>query len=218
MVIFMSKEIKKCFICKEEIDLVNKKDSFFIDKKNTYKHINCFIEYKTNLKIKKWTKKQCEEYISEMNNICLCNTQNKNIRIQLTDWIFNKYNVSFLPTYFYTKLDSIYKGTFKGLSRPVPPEDLLDMWQRKIEYLNKVATQNINSGKSMDQYGRINYDLAILLSKYDSYLEWKDKQRIIKEEILSRATNQNRINYKKIIKQVNSSDTEIDIVSMLDEI
>ena len=36
-----------------------------------------------------------------------------------------------MPKYIYVKLASVYSGKYEGLKKPCPPEELLDMWQRK---------------------------------------------------------------------------------------
>lgn len=216
MVIFMNKDTRICSICKNEIEIENEVDSYFVDKNNMCKHIGCFVQYKTNLKKGKWTQKQCEEYINDMRNICLNKSNSKSIRIQLTDWIFNTYGVSYLPKYFYLKLDQIYNGTYKGLSRSIPPEDLLDMWKRKIDFLRKVHIKNQTLGKSIDDMGRINYDLAILMSKYDSYNKWKAQQVQLEN---NNTTLNKKINYLLVNKTVDrSNEKESSLDTIIDEI
>ena len=68
------------------------------------------------------------------------------------------------------------------MSFGIPPEHLLDMWKRKIDMLNGIASRNTTKGKSMNADQRINYDLSVLVNKYDSYLKWLEKQRIIEAE------------------------------------
>lgn len=73
----------------------------------------------------------------------------RDIRLQLSDFIYKEYNVSFLPKHFFINLDKVYKGTYKNLTKPVSVEDLFDMWQQKMNYLNKVAEQNRQKGKNI---------------------------------------------------------------------
>ncbi len=142
----------------------------------------------------------------------------KAIKRQLTDFIYKEYSVSFLPKHFFINLDKVYKGTYKNLTKPVPVEDLFDMWQQKMNYLNKVAEQNRQKGKKMEGMGRINYDLAILLSKYDSYYEWKTRKESEKQELKRSMTSQTI----KITSQNISSSAVIehnsDLSSIIDEI
>lgn len=85
------------------------------------------------------------------------------------DRLFKKhYDVSLIPQYIYVKLDSIYKGTYKGQAEPISPDELLDILERKMDYLDKNAAKKNLSGVS-----RINYDLAVAIGSYKSYKEWK---------------------------------------------
>ena len=85
------------------------------------------------------------------------------------DRLFKKhYDVSLIPQYIYVKLDSIYKGTYKGQAEPISPAELLDILERKMDYLDRNAAKKNLSGVS-----RINYDLAVAIGSYKSYKEWK---------------------------------------------
>ena len=131
------------------------------------------------------------------------------------------YDISYFPQYFYIKMDSVYKGTMKNLNKPVPPEDLLDMWKQKRNYLDKVAEQNRKKGNEILGVNRVNYDLAILLSKYDSYLKWKEQQKIAIAELdESKKRSIEKIEYTDVArpKRVGASNNKVDINSMLDEI
>ena len=68
------------------------------------------------------------------------------------------------------------------MSVGIPPSDLLDMWQRKIDMLNSIAKKNEIKGIHMQPEQRLSYDLSILVNKYDSYLRWKEKQKILEAE------------------------------------
>ena len=56
------------------------------------------------------------------------------------------------------------------------------MWQRKIDMLNGIAKKNEIKGIHMQSEQRLSYDLTILINKYDSYLRWKEKQKILEAE------------------------------------
>lgn len=145
--------------------------------------------------------------------------KNESIRMQFTDWLYREYEISFLPKYFFINLDRVYKGTYKNLARPVPVEDLWDMWKRKMPYLQKVYDKNIRMGKNMDGTARINYDMAIVLSKYDSYLKWKEQQ---KQALLEEARKKEQtVDYNKVCGKTNTAskeNTRLNIDSIIDEI
>ena len=212
---------RKCDICKNPINIQDNSEDFFIIKKeknNKYYHTKCYIDKETTKKKNKKTYEECIEYI----NKCRLNSQNilhqQMLKDQLNDFVFDMYDVSFIPNYFYVKLESIFQGTYKGLKKPIPVEDLLDMWQQKKDYLNKLATKNKKKGKEIDGITRIYYDLSILLSKHDAYLQWKEKQKEVSD---SNNTNNNitSIDYSDIKRPINSNKKQnIDILDMLDEI
>lgn len=121
-------------------------------------------------------------------------------RLKFTDWLYTQYNVSFLPKHFFINLDKVYKGTYKNLNKPVPVEDLFEMWKRKMQYLQKVYEKNKRNGKEMEGVARINYDLAIILSKYDSFLRWKEEQKLSQIQLNQKET---QINYNNIKEKQN---------------
>ena len=98
------------------------------------------------------------------------------------DFILEVYDLNIIPTNIWEKITEIYSGTYKGMSIGIPPEHLLDMWKRKIDMLNGVAERNEIKGIKMSADQRLNYDLSILVNKYDSYLKWLEKQKIIASE------------------------------------
>ena len=215
---------RKCSICKEPIVLDNNED-YFIEYKNnnsSVTHTRCYIEYHTTKKRKPKTIEECNEFIKTCRELAQSVEKKQNIRNELYDFLFEMYNISFFPNYFYIKMESIYKGTCKNLNRPVPPEDLLDMWKQKRNYLDKVAEQNRKKGTEITGVNRVNYDLAILLSRYDAYLKWKEQQKIAVAEINdSKKRSIEKIEYTDVVRpsgKKQSGNEIIDINSMLDEI
>ena len=167
---------RKCSICKEPIYINDTNEDFFITLKNetkSYTHTNCYIEKQTTKKRSPKTVEECQEYIEQCRQNTKATEKKKSTKNELYEFLFDMYDISYFPQYFYIKMDSVYKGTMKNLNKPVPPEDLLDMWKQKRNYLDKVAEQNRKKGNEILGVNRVNYDLAILLSKYDSYLKWK---------------------------------------------
>lgn len=144
----------------------------------------------------------------------------RSIKLQFTDWLYREYDVSFLPKQFFINLDKVYKGTYKNLSKPVPLEDLWDMWQKKMPYLLKLHDKNKRSGKDMDGMCRIYYDMSVVLAKYDSYLKWKEEQKLAQVEEKDKAKSID-IRLDKITNLVSNNDNNsntLDIDSILDEI
>lgn len=146
--------------------------------------------------------------------------QDKKTRIQFTDWLYKQYDISFLPKYFFINLDKVYKGTYRNLNKPVPVEDLWDMWRKKMSFLRKVHEFNTRKGKKIEGAALVTYDLAIILSKYDGYLKWKEEQALAKTGTSEEQVN---IDYEKMAtskspKERDKNNDSLDIDSIIDEI
>ena len=148
----------------------------------------------------------------------------KSIKREFTDWLYQKYNITFAPKHFFIQLNNVYKGTYKGLNCPVPVEDLWEMWQRKWNYLEKQHIKNEINNKHIDGVNRIWYDLSILLSKYESYLDWK-AEHLAEIKEMYKVKDDEKIEYNNL-KENTSTDAngskyqnsdEFDLDSFLDE-
>ena len=84
-----------------------------------------------------------------------------------------------MPKYFFVKLQDVYDGALKGMSEGIPANIVLDMWQRKQDYLDKNYARLVSQGKKMTVEQRVSYDLSILVSNYDKYCKWKERQKIL---------------------------------------
>lgn len=211
------KTIRKCPFCEDGIDINKVDNTFFVDG-SKYIHCQCFVKHKTSLKKGAWGQGKCDDYIKQKLMTVEDDVAQRTIKKRLTDWVFEAYDISYLPTYFYTKLESIFSGTFKGQSRPVLPEHLLDMWQQKKLYLDKIATRNAAAGKEISGVNRINYDIAIVLSKYDAYLDWKAQREVDKKSIVESATEIKNAPIKPVFQPGKSKNNKLDINEILDEI
>lgn len=98
-------------------------------------------------------------------------------RKTLYRYLMNRYEVTSFPKSFYIKMSNIFNGKLSTISKAIPPEHLYDMWVKKENYLNKVYMDNTSKGKTMSGYVRCNYDLSILMSRYDDYLKWLDRAK-----------------------------------------
>lgn len=166
---------RKCAYCGEKITLSLPYSEQYIQYQSKWYHIDCFktlLSSKSRIDISYW--------INKTRNIIVDSVSKDKI-----DTLFKThYNVSVVPKYIYIKLDSIYKGTYRGLAQPIPPEELLDILLRKMEYLDKNAAQ-----KKIEGIKRINYDLVIAMSSYKSYKAWLTKiqsEQELKEEDVKR--------------------------------
>ena len=178
---------RKCSCCGEDfyISKDNIDDAIYYDKK-TY-HSSCFInicnkrsQMKREDVSQKWT-----WVLTHLDSIKQESYDHLKLAVakeNVFNFIKDVYDVTIIPTTVWQKLSNIYNGTFKGMTYGIPPEHLLDMWKRKIDMLNGIANRNSTKGKTMNADQRINYDLSVLVNKYDSYLKWLEKQKILEAE------------------------------------
>ena len=217
--------IKRKCGCFGEYRYINKNniyDAIYYDKK-TY-HSSCFINIckkrSANKRVdisEKWN--WVYNHIKSIKNDTYLHFIDLIEKDEVYQFIKEAYDLTIIPTTVWQKLSNIYEGTFKGMSVGIPPSDLLDMWKRKIDMLNGIAKKNETKGIHMQPDQRLNYDLSILVNKYDSYLRWKEKQRILEAEKETEKTQNivsQSIGYTKNISQDNN-ETD-DISDLVDDI
>ena len=195
-----------CYIKREiekeiSIDIINKKVSM----------IKQAMKIEEDLKREKELEKERKKLISKQNEA----ERIKNRKLFL-DYIKDTYDISSFPKNFYIKLAEINNGTYRDMSEGISYEDLLFMFNRKQQYLNKINNKNNSIGKEIKGISRVNYDLAIIIGLYDEYKEWKRKKSMLQlsEEIEDKSVI--KIDCKKI-NPVKSNDEE-DILDILDDI
>ena len=178
---------RKCSCCGEDfyISKDNIDDAIYYDKK-TY-HSSCFInicnkrsQMKRENVSQKWT--WVLNHLDSIKQESYEHLKLAVIKEDVFNFIKDAYDITIIPTTVWQKLSNIYNGTFKGMTYGIPPEHLLDMWERKIDMLNGIANRNNTKGRTMNVDQRINYDLSVLVNKYDSYLKWLEKQKILEAE------------------------------------
>lgn len=214
---------RKCGCCEEYFYISHNDidDAIYYDKK-TY-HSSCFINM-CNKRSQMKREDVSQKWTWVLNHLDQIRKESyKHLSLAITkenvfEFIKDSYDVTIVPTTVWQKLSDIYNGTFKGMSVGIPPEHLLDMWKRKIDMLNGIADRNKTKGLVMSSDKRINYDLSILVNKYDSYLRWLEKQRIIEaEKEIEKSENivGKSIGYTSNKPEKNNSD---DISALVDDI
>lgn len=165
---------RRCPYCKKDfyINRNNVSEAIYY-KKRTY-HDGCWQ--------KKYADKSDDNAFSALQKESCKHFSDEIAKKEVVRFIFSAYDIKTIPTNVWSKLNAFYTGEYPGMSVCIPPEHLYDMWQRKIGLLNKIADSNKSKGKHVAQGLRINYDLSVLLNKYDSYLNWLEKQKILEAE------------------------------------
>ena len=216
---------RNCKECNKSIDMTleNIEDIIYFDKK--YYHLNCFIQICERKSQSKRCSKKWAEALSNLNDIkknskeLISNAIYKDL---IYEFMLKNYDLKVIPNVVFQKLDAFYSGQFKGLSQPIKPEELYEMWTTKMNYLNKVNIRNMQLGKSITGSSRIKYDLSILLNKYDDYLVWKEKQKTNKE--VKKQLEENIVKETKIkkaianIRPTTTSEREEEMDDILDDI
>jgi hypothetical protein len=213
----MIQTTRKCKHCKELIVL---EDYDFILQKDTYFHCDCFVRSLVEKKKGGVSEEEAKEIAAGLKEESIKNTKELIIRNKLCKWLQRTYDIVFLPTYFFVKMDSVYNGTYKNLSEGVCAEDLYDMWQRKIDYLNKTAEWKNSRGEKMEGLNRLWYDLAILMSKVGSYKKWKEECKVIENQnkVINTPENINFNLINNITSRVIEHENEETIADFLEEI
>ncbi len=240
-----SKQIqKKCKKCKRTIsfqtldDIENTAMVFY---QGSYYCNKCFLEL-CSQKTKKWknAKANFDKYV------CTAKDQLKNLLIKKFDsygdinqlkkqadhyvetvfiehdinsFICTNYGIIDVSNFYIRYLKPLYNGTlnkYPGVS--IPPKHLIEMWRTKISYLNKVYQRNINKGKKFTPTQHALYDIAILIGKYEGFLEWKNKQLTLENSVGEiKSVRSKKIDYTKI-KPAKSSENIENIDDILNDI
>lgn len=185
----MKKPTRKCKLCGQLIDVVSKEEDFFgipraykrksgeIGTAKDYYHTQCYIDYHTKTKTRnKFTEEKCRELIKKYKADSEQSDKYEFTENQFHYFLMDMYTMNTLPKQFYLTLDAVYKGEYKKMRQGVPMEDLFDMWEKKKTFLIKTREKQKQYGNEISGIGALYYDLAVLIGKYDSYLEWKNKK------------------------------------------
>lgn len=175
----------KCAYCSHDKKLGLNNVQSFVKYDNRYYHKKCFEQMCNEKLLAQNTKK--EKWLAALNDIdkyhriARTTLELRVLEDSIYRFILDNYNyIGSVPAYVFTKLKTIYNGTYRGLAKPIPPSDLLDMWKRQMRNLKQQRVRLIQKGTIHEDNptGQVCYDLAVLVGKYDSYLRWKEKQKL----------------------------------------
>lgn len=112
----------------------------------------------------------------------------------VNEFLRENYKIQDINAFYTRYLKPLYHGTYKKYEDLIiPPSHLLEMWKTKIGTLNKMYQRNIKNGKSFTVTQHLAYDLAVLIGKYDSFLEWKNKQKVLEHDVTQIAPDQSYV-------------------------
>lgn len=167
------KTMRKCFACKEFIcleDEWNDENKIIHYTKGVY-HRECLKKEMLKSKRVKKTEDEVELEIDRLvkdSDLLLYGVVVKN---HLYKYLYDSYSIVLLPNYIFVKLEEIFKGEYKNMSKKIPPEDILEMFERQQKFLDGIYHK-----ESLNGVQRINYDLAVLIAKYPKFLDWKARE------------------------------------------
>lgn len=214
-------KVRKCSICKKEIDRENQR---MLKQSGGYSHYDCYVSKRKMVANPNITK--IMQSANEFEQKAIEYEMGLMEKDDLFQYLMEQYNVTILPQYFFVRMNAYFKGEAQGMSRGIPPVDLLDMWKRQQSYLDRIHHQNETHGKPFtDAMHMINFDLKVLINKYDSYLKWKKKEIAVgnyiektQENIISQQTSVEVFRQAKINAKYGYKKKQTELNNILDEI
>ena len=167
----------KCGMCKDTIVAVKKNTEGIVYFDEKYWHHDCFIQECTRrIKTGRSTKYNWQEVLEDIDKW----QEQANVHLKFEaekDDVFNfivaNYRISRTNNNLFTRLSSIYNGSYPGLLYAISPKELLDEWEYYMQYL-----RDARKWKDMTDTQALPYDLAVLLSKNLEYREMVAKKNV----------------------------------------
>lgn len=220
---------RKCNACKSIIEIDRSNVQGVVYYKKLYYHTVCFCqlaEKRSTLKSGKVTEwKNALDNVSELEREAKeIITHNRAVQPtikrdtdDLNDYLLKQYNVKAISNArFWMAVNELQNGIYKGRRcKKVPVDTLLDAWkwgQRHLDEINKTNKRNHKGPE--DDYARIPYDFAILVSKIPNYLAYKAKQEAEHAAVKINAMHINYDNIQQVDIQTEGLD---DISDLLDD-
>lgn len=124
------------------------------------------------------------------------------------------YGTTYLSTYFFNTLESVYIGAYKNLNTAIPLEDLWELWKLQKSELEEIHDTQRRKGKEIKQGLLPLYDLAIVVSHYDEYVKSKERMKRAQAE---RASYQGKpsVDYSKL--NIRKPDQRMDLESVVNK-
>ena len=185
--------------------------------------VSCLIAERTNPSTKhdKWlpVKAEIDRRIKKLQEQTAINLEAYIARSNLYSYLEQHYSVLYFPKSFYGKMLSIFNGTYSGLRTAISPDDLLDMFYQCQQALDKNARIKWKSNQPTP-INRINYDLAVLMSRYGAYLEWKKTKEVEKQDAIKQTEidKQYEEAFKNYHPQFIKSEKQDDLTDVIDDI
>jgi len=193
---------RKCYICHEYIILENESPIYSGDeKKPLICHFECFVTMKEGKAKNVLSHEEIVKQAKELQNSHKDKIENIIDKNHLYQYLMRTYDIVLLPNHIFTTLEQVFTGKYKNMNGCVEPAELLDMFERKQDFLNKTYYYNVSKGKEFkDNAGRLRYDIAIVINKVDSYRKWKETEEE-KQQKIKQMSSDSKIDYSIIAKR-----------------
>lgn len=136
----------------------------------------------------------------------------------LYDHIVEHYDVVIVPPGSKRLMEDVVGGEYKGKSKPIPYRDFAQCWIELQNDLDKIYSYNKQNGKQMTVGQRMNYDLAIVVSRYPDWKKTKEKRKAEVIEQQNKAKENIKIDYSKIKSTASENGVLDDISDLLDDL
>ncbi len=136
------------------------------------------------------------------------------VKQQFREWLYSMYSTTYLSTYFFNTLESVYIGSYKNLNTAIPLEDLWELWKLQKSDLEKIHDTQKRKGKEIEQGLLPLYDLAIVVSHYDEYV--KAKERLKRAQAERASYQKSNVDYAKL--NVKKPDQRKDLEGIINKI
>lgn len=137
------------------------------------------------------------------------------VKQQFREWLYSMYGTTYLSTYFFNTLESVYIGSYKNLNTAIPLEDLWELWKLQKSDLEKIHDTQKRKGTEIEQGLLPLYDLAIVVSHYDKYIKAKEQLKRAQAERES-YQGKSSVDYKKL--NIRKPNQRIDLESIINKI
>lgn len=228
----MNDDLRKCKYCDKDKSTksINIYNNDYVIHNGQYAHIECVKTYEQNKKRGKKVGKELDIFINKLIEETKLYRKEIIDREKLYNWLYDHYNITVLNRFLCTKIAEINNGNYSGLKEGISNEDLLNIFMKMQNYLDKLAyKKNKSKNPFKDQLNRINYDLAIVVNNYDKYKEWKvnqEKLQIEEQEQLNKIEDKkiyntllNKQQQKYVKKEKNNKDgNKINVINIIDEL
>lgn len=167
----------KCGGCKEQIIATKENTEGIVYFDGKYWHKDCFVAM-CDKKIasgrsKKYNWREVLDDIAALQNVAAKSLKLAAEKDDVYNFIVDNYNISCTNSTFFTRLQSVYDGSYVGLLYPISPVELLAEWEYYMPELKEGRKL-----RGMTDAQAVPYDLAILLGRNAEYREIMEKRKV----------------------------------------